>query len=606
MAKSKLITEATARTLGSLLEDKKSLVVPIYQRAYVWETSEISDFVSDLIYVAKGNDKEHFFGSLVLADDPEQSTDSYVVIDGQQRLTTFMLTCKAFRDAIWLIKSLMPSHVEGLKVTVIDSQVKAKLYLEDFETPRLKHSKHDRAKFHEILSGCNENHAVADFEKFYAELSTADGRLVAAYKYLIIEVLEFLLDVNADSIGFKPVQLVSDEAQNRSSGIVDRIKALREALIEKSYVVDITVSSPGAGFAIFESLNATGKPLSTSDLVKNHLLMRASRDVRGNSSEEELFTIIEDEWDRIIDCVKESRFPRFLRHFLNTRSGANVTVSMNHTFDAFRDYVEEQGVSEVRNELIKSAVSYSNIYAPSKLDSAKQKNLRKYVEDLNKLDARRCDPLLLVAFELDLHKSQDPRRLKQFETLLWHIQVLYLRRSLILGRDNKSLEQDFIDWARELVEGKGTNLNHICKQIAAKVPADNEVLGPLEVRKNMKASHVKWLFAEIENHTHKKQNSPLRVGDATLEHVMPQTRGEKWRAIPNYDEWVSRLGNLTILSGSTNSGFGNSEWKKKKAGLAKDELKLNDVFSTYSNWNEKSIETRQKSLASQILKIWTV
>ena len=69
-------------TLGDLFNGKK-LRVPSYQRAYAWEEPQLVQFVSDLLSTGK----EYYYGHFIL----EENSDSFKIIDGQQRITTFIL-----------------------------------------------------------------------------------------------------------------------------------------------------------------------------------------------------------------------------------------------------------------------------------------------------------------------------------------------------------------------------------------------------------------------------------------------------------------------------------------------------------------------------------
>ena len=78
--------------------------VPDYQRDYVWKTgSEIEEFWQDLEehYVdiqRESNKNGLFLGNLILCN-PENS-DTFQIVDGQQRITTIFILLISFRS--WL------------------------------------------------------------------------------------------------------------------------------------------------------------------------------------------------------------------------------------------------------------------------------------------------------------------------------------------------------------------------------------------------------------------------------------------------------------------------------------------------------------------------
>ena len=70
---------------------KKRFIIPVYQRNYDWKTENCKQLYDDLIRVIKDKRKSHFFGSIVSVYEPSGRNTEFLVIDGQQRLTTVSL-----------------------------------------------------------------------------------------------------------------------------------------------------------------------------------------------------------------------------------------------------------------------------------------------------------------------------------------------------------------------------------------------------------------------------------------------------------------------------------------------------------------------------------
>ena len=66
-------------------------VVPLYQRNYAWQESQIQQLLQDIYDNSKAPDSNYFIGSLVVLQRPD---GVYEVIDGQQRLTTLHIICR--------------------------------------------------------------------------------------------------------------------------------------------------------------------------------------------------------------------------------------------------------------------------------------------------------------------------------------------------------------------------------------------------------------------------------------------------------------------------------------------------------------------------------
>lgn len=96
---------AQETTLQEVLEGTKQYIVPLYQRPYQWGKKQLQDLWKDIIELTEdrldGQRSSHFIGSLVLAPPPASiagGVTTYLVVDGQQRLTTLSLLLAAIRD----------------------------------------------------------------------------------------------------------------------------------------------------------------------------------------------------------------------------------------------------------------------------------------------------------------------------------------------------------------------------------------------------------------------------------------------------------------------------------------------------------------------------
>lgn len=97
-------------TLKTLVEGQKQFQIPLYQRQYSWDTAQLSQLWEDVVEQydlltpdENGRSPEaapsHFLGSMVLAPSPlmqAHGVTPFLVIDGQQRLTTLFLAICAF------------------------------------------------------------------------------------------------------------------------------------------------------------------------------------------------------------------------------------------------------------------------------------------------------------------------------------------------------------------------------------------------------------------------------------------------------------------------------------------------------------------------------
>jgi len=113
------------------------------------------------------------------------------------------------------------------------------------------------------------------------------------------------------------------------------------------------------------------------------------------------------------------------------------------------------------------------------------------------------------------------------------------------------------------------------------------------------------LIALEEAHQHKE---PVDTSSATMEHVMPQTLSEQWKAAlgSNYaeihDRWLDTLGNLTLTG--YNSELGNATFDEKKQKLQNTHFELSRSLLSHDHWGPAEIEARGKELADIAMKRW--
>ena len=93
--------KAIDRSFREIIEGTKQFIIPVFQRDYSWETEQCQRLWDDIMQASNGDNGGHFLGSFVYAAESTGATfSSWLVIDGQQRLTTLTLLLLALRDHI--------------------------------------------------------------------------------------------------------------------------------------------------------------------------------------------------------------------------------------------------------------------------------------------------------------------------------------------------------------------------------------------------------------------------------------------------------------------------------------------------------------------------
>ena len=273
---------------------KKRFVIPVYQRNYDWKTEHCKQLFDDLVKVIRNHRRSHFFGSIVSVYNPDGRNTEFLVIDGQQRLTTVSLLLLAMYN---LIKNevIIPT-------TASLSQQIYEDYLVDKWQPKetrikLKPVKNDQRAFGKLFEETKEH--------------IRESNLTANYNYFYDRI--------------QKQEITVDE-------IFDAICSLE--------IINITLNNEDNPQLIFESLNSTGLDLSEGDKIRNFILMGLPTKIQE--------TYYEKYWNRIEECTQYD-VSAFIRDYLSVKQLS--IPSQKRIYVNFKEYVELSGLET--EELLK-------------------------------------------------------------------------------------------------------------------------------------------------------------------------------------------------------------------------------------------------------------
>ncbi|MFZ3130541.1 MAG: DUF262 domain-containing protein [Desulfosporosinus sp.] len=172
------------------------------------------------------NPRGHFIGSIVTmpAASVPEGVPKYLLIDGQQRLTTIFILLVALRD------NAKQCGQARLSEEIINTLL-VNPYLDGQDYYKLQPTQVDRTVFHNIIND---------------EAITTVGKIPAAYQFFERRLM----------------------AEN-----IDPVK-IKNILTSKLSIVSIVLDPDDNPYLVFESLNAKGRPLTQSDLIRNYFFMR--------------------------------------------------------------------------------------------------------------------------------------------------------------------------------------------------------------------------------------------------------------------------------------------------------------------------------------------
>lgn len=547
--------------LKLLSNNDVTFFIPPYQRNYEWGEEMCEILFKDIEKVANSRNSQHFFGTVIYYAESTilGQPDKYILVDGQQRLTTIMLFLIASRDCI---------TDESLRNT-IDSK-----YLKN-------------------------NNVSGDVEyKIKLKQVESDWK---AYKNIILG--EHLDDSDKKSIVYKNYKYFKSKFEKLEQ---DKIRDLIEKGLVNFNIVTIQLEPERNPWEkpqeIFESMNSLGKPLSLADLVRNYLLL-------GKSSAQQ-HILYHNYWLKIEQnlsgensAFSVSAFIRDYMQLIDITSYKKATET-NHK-ELYRDFKELFG-DDNHEQLIKKLAEYSNEYAIlASYKSSGNNKIDLKIADLKVVESSGFYSFILGVLNLRTeHKLDDNDTLAIFDAIFIYIARRRVMRVTQGENKNAPLLVKYFDDLIEALDKKAKMLEILSnQQYALRLPNDNDITTHLTSSEsnfyNLRSG--KFIQSLIEEKL--TRNRPA-INDKLLqvEHIMPQTLNETWKNElgENYqeihDNYLNNIGNLTLIRHNqelSNHSFGDKkEIYENNAGMQIAKNKITDQ----KNWGEKQIINRAEYL----------
>ena len=527
--------------------------IPIYQRTYSWREEQCKQLWDDIMY-AGCNDKitAHFIGPIVYIEESVHQASKlgeWLVIDGQQRLTTTMLILEA------LARRLGRSEVEGFSAEKIRNQYLYNQYERGENHYKLLLSKTDKDSLK----------AVIDQKEDGNDPSLHIGHNFAWFSKKINEL---------DCEG---------------------VSALCRG-ISKLTIVDIALKrGDDKPQRIFESMNSTGLDLSQADLIRNFVLMDLDRD-----QQKQLY---EDHWRKMeVDFGQEAYekyFDEFMRHYLTLQT--KKIPNKRKVYKTFKDYAEKQGDVQ---KLVVDVHQFAKYYCIIALDKEQKEKLAKAFHDLRELKLDVAYPFLLYLYHDYKRGSLADTA---FEEIIRMIES-YLFRRAVCRLPSNSHNKIILTILKKYTEGGGldTVKEHLLGlRDNRKFPNNEEFQREFANHRYTDAKY--WLY-RLENNDRKEVIDKMTY---TIEHIMPQNLNKEWRAVLGQDhehiheEYLQSPGNITLTG--YNSEYGNRLFADKRdmeGGFKQSPLKLNKDLGTIEKWDVDAIKHRASKLAKMAIRVW--
>ncbi len=540
--------------------------VPPFQRDYSWDTQEWDDLWQDIIGLF-GNEAEpaHYMGYLVLQSSNSKEFD---IIDGQQRLTTISLMILA------AIKRLNELSVVDEKNAERSNQLR-NAYIGYLDAVTLV------SKPKLVLN----RHNNSFYENYLVPLERIPQRGLNASEHLLRKSFTWFFD--------------RIKAHCKDSG--EDVARFIDQIVDKLFFTVITVTDELNAFKVFETLNARGVRLSSTDLLKNYLFAV----VHSERFDEIEINNLEDRWEAIVGILENERFPDFLRIYWNSK---NPLVRSAELFKTIKKHIDDRKkVFSLIRDLDQNARVYKALRdSTDKFWSPKQKD---YLEELKMFNVRQPLSLLLAAYARYGDSEPD-----NFTKVLRAVTVISFRYNVICNMQANEQERIYGNIAVGISRGELSSPREIIQELQKVYPEDNRFRTAFE-EKDFKTTSsrnkkvVKYILTCIERQSGGAEHN-IESDSITLEHILPENPSGHWEASfsdPEHERFVYRLGNMTLLNKSRNRDIGNASYNEKYQIYQQSTFNITQkIAEEYDEWTPQKIENRQKWMARQATSIWRI
>ncbi|MGL2915921.1 DUF262 domain-containing protein [Helicobacter pylori] len=552
--------------------------IPIYQRPYQWTEENCEKLLDDLFFNYEDDrESDYFCGSLVLVkSDPNSKTETYDIVDGQQRLSTFILLAKVLAD---LYNGLDPEYLEYLQ-----------------EGWKDRHTERKRLSFNTI--GSNAEYDFQDALDFFDDPHHVSKNDENNYLKNAVCLKDYLRKKEIKSInGF--------------------IKWLY------SNVKFITIICPNIDKAlrIFNVLNARGLPLNATDIFKGELLKELAK-------EEDQKKLV-SRWNALSqkcsdnDLTMETLFSWYLDYLNPVTSREKKGKELVTWF---------KNLNKTPLEYLKGVEDFYNAYCEVLEMQDWHAHLLSYKDD-NYLYVILCTSIL------HHYSDQDIKALKELLVKFYYQdwvagQTKSTRSQTCCNIINALKEKKSIENIASIVVKKYLDNNNVTQHFKENLEDDHLYTKFYYTGKTAKKNSclkpililVEYFMSDNANPAYIKMDDDLHVERILPENPDPSSQWVKDFSEEERELYTHSLANLTLLGGTKNSQASNLDFKEKKEIYMGNAVKLGkdkrgrekpykvmtcykmtiDIAHKYTEWTPKSLETRKEELIGIIESVLTL
>ena len=570
--------DAQKALITNIFNNATLIEVPFFQRPYVWDEELWAKFIEDMEFVVKTR-RSHFLGAIILKDagqpDPgDRFAQRRTIVDGQQRLTTFLLFMKV------LCLKQNQSVTFDLQFRIMGQEI------------ALRHGQIDAAAFEAATSATS----LAKINNW-----PQDSRIIDAYNYFIDHVNPSKLDIMTIFMNaqFVRIDLGYDEDEQQ----------------------------------IFDTINSLGVRLTTAELLKNYFYSREDIDqyrkgwvdVFEKDSETRAYWNQEFETGRITRSLIDVFFDSYFQLFVQNARYKVLTEDkiaydrLEHLAKSYQDFIKRY-CSGDKKVILGPMPEYAKKFRETFDPECVNRQMPKYsgLERINVIIFG-LKSTTLIPYVLYLACNVEDQL--ELDKILGILEA-YIMRRIVIRATTKNYNNLFVSLSLNRVKSSDALLNALKRtgDATTYVPSDEEMLNGFNNSKltNLQAKGVLY-FIESGLRSDKSSTALLGFKQYSLEHLMPRKWRNHWpqcdseEAIRGRDQKIQTLGNFAIIPQSLNTSISDADWETKKNGrkdnpglavCATGLLTMDNVLSA-DIWDEQTISDRSRWLWENAKELWS-
>lgn len=573
MEKREMNIKPQDKTIKELLLSEHQFIIPRFQREYSWEKKHYKEFFEDMLdclLVEKGNitTNQYFLGTMLFVGDCFENDQVEIsVVDGQQRLTTITILFSALSDRfLQLDEEKLSKQIFRYIMTEDDNGEQIRIIKSKTHYPFFSFFIQDRKK---------EIHQEANSEE--------EEMIEEAFKYLYDNLDEKKLR------SYLKKRYGSDEVDKLA--YVNILKAIRDQVLGTTFVSISTKERKQANM-IFEILNAKGKNLTETDLIKNKIFEMVD-DV-------EPADYAEEKWKSIKNILNTSDtgvgFVQFYRHFWISKYKKS---SMNKLYDDFKTYVKPKTKETYKSflqEIEDTAKLYIKIVDPKRSDFDNRKEYYGIVQSMNALtNYFNIVQVRIALIALLEAKEKELISLKQFKEIVYYLDNFHFAYNAIGTKPTNKLETIYSKFAIKLRTANSKEVARECideliselDNIYISYQDFEEKFIMLVYSKKDNPSNLKTKYAINKIACYYDENEVFD-DEGSIEHILSESAG---------DDNLS-IGNLILLEGRLNKEADNLDYTSKIEVYKKSSYKwVQEFISNNTEWDQDKVIARSKEMA---------